>query len=284
VDFEVELNTGTETRLIQSTSVADRGIARVPIVDGQGRTVWEITSAGFNVIDQVSFGVTVAYLRPAGCSRARDSLRQRRLRAGELHQLLLRQGPLPRFRRLRSVLPAFEISLGEACEVEVRDVVLGGLDDPLRDDLFALNALAGTLLDLHPADYRLQVNARLPREKLRLNVVRALGAPGDVFIQETEAVAGSVLNVTLKGKGADPDIIDLVDPTRDATVPLDFFLRPGPKKEIVKGLVLPLTGVYSLRFTGAAADAGGNAPGAPRLGLSIRIKAPGRRVLEECLE
>ncbi len=325
-------NTGGETVKIQPASIADRGLAPVPIVNGEGQAVWEITSADFDAIDTVSFGVTVAYLRDApelatvfvsGSFAPLSSENSSSVKA-----------PLPRFTRDRSFARAFEIVLGDACGVSIQDVVLGGLDDPLKDDIFAFDALAGTLLDLEvnakagagpveirffdpsidaidigpfvkargrstklkafplfdsgeyqvvlrsadgsPAEYRLKVRGKLPKERLKLKLIREVSNAAETLFEAIEAVAGSVLKATLKGKGTDPDILELVEPSQGAILPLGPFLTQGLKTEKLKGLVLPVTGVYRLAFTGRGT------PGS--LNLSIRIKAPGRRVLEECLE
>lgn len=325
-------NPGKDKILASPTSLADRGLAPVAIQKGRGQAVWEITASSTDAIDTLTVGVTVAYLRDVP-ALGTSSVSAHFAPISDSHGSSL-TATLPRFSQSGSTRGAFEITLGDACGVAIQDVVLGGLTDPLRDDIFAFDALTGTLLDLQvksksktgpvemrlfdpslaqvdiasfvkssggsaklksfplfdtgeyqvvlrgpdaaPLDYRLKVRGKLPKSQLKLKTTRVVTTPGETFIQDVEAVEGSILDVVLKAKGTDPEILLVVEPSQEAALNLGTFLQPGLKTEKLKGLLLPVTGKYRIAFTGRGA--------AGSLSLSARVKAPGRRVLEECLE
>jgi hypothetical protein len=318
--------------LVVPTSLADRGLAPVAIQNGRGQAVWEITASSVDAIDTVTVGVTVAYLRDVPALGA-ASVSGTFAPFSDSHGSSLK-APLPRFSQSGTTRGAFEITLGDACGVAIQDVVLGGLRDPLKDDVFAFDALTGTLLDLQVTtkgktgpvemrlfdpslaqidiasfvksrgssaklkgfplfdtgeyqvvlrgpgsaslDYRLNVRGKLPKSQLKIKAVRNVSAAGERLFQEVEAVKGSSLDVILKGKGIDPEILEVVEPSQGAALSIDAFLKPGAKTEKLTGLLLPVTGKYQIAFTGLG--------GAGSLSLSARVKGPGRRVLEECAE
>lgn len=319
---------GDDRVFVPPTSALEGGIAPVAITGGVGRAVWEVTQANATGIDELHFGVLVAYRQDApalGTAFASGAFAPLGTVTGAS-----RTEPVPRFRQGPENTRAFTITLGDACSVTSRDTIDGAVFDAARDDLFSFDAVAGTVLDLDvkaaagialalldpgldlvdlapliktkgkrtqvkklplletgtyflslrsvaagASQYRLKLKGKTPREKLSLKSTRELNAPLQVFEQTFEAVAGSTLDATLKGKGVDPDLLELLDP-EGQPVSLDAFLSPGLKTEKLRKLILPATGAYRLRFTGQGETG--------LLKLALKIKAAGKRVLGECAE
>ncbi len=122
--------------------------------------------------------------------------------------------------------------------------------------------------------YFLQLKGKTPKEKLSVKGLFGLAAPGTVIEQEFSALAGSQLKLALKGKGTLPEILGLVGPSgEEIALGADVHI-PGVKTAKIQGFTFPVTGNHTLRFTGQGQQGS--------LSLSIKMKKPATRVLEEC--
>lgn len=132
-------------------------------------------------------------------------------------------------------------------------------------------------LDGAAGAYNLALKGKAPKDQLSVKRVSSTSA-GQIVEIGFNGLLEALLNVSVKGKGLAPEIVELLGPDGNP-VGLGGTLVPGAKTAKIVNLSLPATGSYTLRIRGTGAEGAAGV-----LTTTIKQKLLKGVALSECQE